>query len=104
MAATLLFPLIAEALTCDVVVLVPSELQAHVVRAELLEFNGESKFFFRLVARNQDIGIHNGAAGFSLFFANHVQLVMLIRPRWLPLGANNVQSVSDRWVYNQALS
>lgn len=87
-----------EALTCDEVVLMPFEFQAHVVGAELLELDGETDLLLRLVAGHQHIWVHDGAAGIRLVPLHQVQFVVFIRSRRLRLGTDDVQLVPDFWI------
>lgn len=48
------------------------ELQAHVVGAELLEFDGEADFLLWPIAGDQHIGVEHGAAGSCLFRPNQI--------------------------------
>lgn len=91
-------------LTGDVVINVPLELQAHVVWAELLEFDGELDVLLRLVAVDQDIRIEHCAAGLRLLPLHQVQLVVLILSALVRFGADDVQLVPDVRVDHEALS
>ena len=90
-------------LTGDVVVVVTLELQAHVVGTELLELDGELDVLLGLVAVDQDVGVQDGAAGLSLLLLHQVELVELVRPRAVPLRADDVQFVPDLGVDRQPL-
>lgn len=89
------------ALTCDEVVPVPLEFQAHVVGAELLELDGELDVLLWFVAVDQHVGVHDGAAGVSLLSPHQVQLVELVVPARVGLGADDVQLVPNVWVDDQ---
>lgn len=79
------------------------ELQAHVVGAELLEFDGEADFLLWPVASDQHVGVEHGAAGSCLLRPNQVQLIVLIGPPCFCSGTDDVQLVSNLWVNHQAL-
>lgn len=91
-------------LTGDVVVDVPLELQAHVVGAELLEFDSELDVLLRLVAVDQDVGIEDCTAALCLLPLHQVQLVELIFSALVCFGTDDVQFVPDVRVDHQALS
>lgn len=95
---------LTERLTGDVVVDVPLELQAHVVGAELLEFDGELDVLFGLVAIDQNVGIEDGAAALRLLPPHQVQLVELVVSALVRFWTDDVQLVSDVRVDHQALS
>lgn len=91
------------ALTCNVVVLILFELQAHVVGAELLELDSKADFLLWLVASDQYIGIKHSTASSCLLGSHQVQLVVLVGPSCLCSGADDVQLVSNLRVDHQAL-
>lgn len=93
-----------EGLTCDVVVDVLLELQAHVVGAELLEFDGELDVLLWFVAVDQDIRVENCTAALRLLPLHQVQLVELIVSALVRFGTNDVQLVPDVRVDYQAFS
>lgn len=93
-----------EGLTCDVVVDVFLELQAHVVGAELLEFDGELDVLLWFVAVDQDIRVENCTAALRLLPLHQVQLVELIVSALVRFGTNDVQLVPDVRVDYQAFS
>lgn len=93
-----------EKLTGDVVIDILLELQAHVVGAELLEFDGELDVLLRLVTVDQDIWIEDSTAALRLLPLHQVQLVELILSALVRFGTDDVQFVPDVWVDHQALS
>lgn len=93
-----------DKLTGDVVVDVLLELQAHVVGAELLEFDGELDVLLGLVTVDQDVGIEDRAAALRLLPLHQVQLVELILSAFVRFGTDDVQLVPDVWVDDEALS
>lgn len=93
-----------EGLTCDVVVDVLLELQAHVVGAELLEFDGELDVLLWFVAVDQDIRVENCTAALRLLPLHQVQLVELIVSALVRFGTNDVQLVPNVRVDYQAFS
>lgn len=95
---------VSDRLTGDVVVDIPLELQAHVVGAELLEFDGELDVLFRLVTVDQHVGIQDRAAALGLLPLHQVQLVVLIVSALVRFGTDDVQLVPDVWVDHQALA
>lgn len=95
---------VSDRLTGDVVVDIPLELQAHVVGAELLEFDGELDVLLRLVAVDQHVGVQDRAAALSLLPLHQVQLVVLIVSALVRFGTDDVQLVPDVWVDHQALT
>lgn len=90
-------------LTCNVVIVVLFEFQAHVVGAELLELDGKADFLLWLVASDQYIGIEYSAASSRLLWPHQVQLVVLVGPPCFCSGADDVQLVSNLRVDHQAL-
>lgn len=93
-----------ERLTGDIVVDVPLELQAHVVGAELLEFDGELDVLFRLVTIDQNIGIEDCAAALCLLPLHQIQLVVLVVSALVRFWTDDVQLVSDVRIDHQALA
>lgn len=93
-----------ERLTGDIVVDVPLELQAHVVGAELLEFDGELDVLFRLVTIDQNIGIEDCAAALRLLPLHQIQLVVLVVSALVRFWTDDVQLVSDVRIDHQALT
>lgn len=88
-------------LTCDVVIHILLKLQAHIVGTKLLELDGELYVLFWLVTVDQYVGVHDRAAPLRLLPPDQVQLIELIVPSWLSLGADNVQLVPDIWIDHQ---
>lgn len=90
-------------LTCNVVIMILFEFQAHVVGAELLELDGKADFLLWFVASDQYIGIKHSAASSCLLRPHQVQLVVLVGPPCFCSGADDVQLVSNLRVDHQAL-
>lgn len=89
---------IVNKLTGDVVVDVPLKLQAHVVGAELLEFDGELDVLLWLVTIDQHVRIKDCTAALCLLPLHQVQLVVLIVSALVRSGTDDVQLVPDVWV------
>lgn len=93
-----------DKLTGDVVVDVPLELQAHVVGAELLEFDGEFDVLLRLVTVHQNVWVEHRAATLRLLPLHQIQLEILIISALVRFGADDIQLVPDVWVDDETFS
>lgn len=93
-----------DKLTGDVVVVVPLKLQAHVVGAELLEFDGKLDILLRLVAVHQHIWVEDRAATLRLLPLHQIQLVILVISALVRFGADDIQLVPNVWVDNETFS
>lgn len=93
-----------DKLTGDVVVDVPLELQAHVVGAELLEFDGEFNVLLRLVTVHQHVRVEHRAATLRLLPLHQIQLEIFIISALVRFGADDIQLVPDVWVDDETFS
>lgn len=91
-------------LTGDVIILVPVELQAHVIRAELLELDGKLDVLFRFVAGDQDVRVQHGAARLRLIFLHQVQFIKLVLLPGVASGTNDIHPVPDIGINHQTFT